>query len=391
MTPAARIAASIEILDEVLDGMPAEKALTNWTRRSRFAGSKDRAAVRDFVFDALRQKLSCAVLGGGESGRLIALGLVRKSGLNVDEMFNGVGHGPGGVTEEERVAGRGPTGLDALDWPKEMEVELRLGQDDQFEAICTALQSRAPVFVRVNLRKISVEDAVRALADEEIGAAPFPVSSTALLITKNPRRIKNSLAYKDGLIELQDASSQAVVDMVPLQDDLRVLDYCAGGGGKTLAMAGRANARFFAHDVNEARMKDLPLRALRAGVEVQILDQDALNIAASFDLVFVDAPCSGSGAWRRSPEAKWALTSDRLDELCQLQQDILSAAAKRVDENGVLVYATCSLFERENMQQVERFVQANPEWKCGVSKQFIPVSENNVASDGFFAALLTRA
>ncbi len=387
MTPAARWAATIEILDEVLDGVAAERALTNWTRRSRFAGSKDRAAVRDHVFDALRQKLSCAALGGGDSGRLIALGLMRKSGLDVAEIFSGVGHAPTELTDEENAGGATPQGLDALDWPEWLKDELKT---TSFDEICQAMQSRAPIFARVNLRKSSVEDAIHALAEEEIDAEPFPVSPTALLITRNPRRIKNSIAYKDGLIELQDAASQAVVDMVPLTEDMRVLDYCAGGGGKVLAMAGRVKANYFAYDINDARMKDLPQRAMRAGIDVRILTTGEVQDNAPFDVVFADAPCSGSGAWRRAPEGKWALTPDRLNELCAIQQEILQGVAGRVAAGGTLVYVTCSLFERENGKQIDVFLSQNSGWSCTESRQYLPLSDGSVAADGFFCALLTR-
>jgi 16S rRNA (cytosine967-C5)-methyltransferase len=386
MTPEARIGAAAEVLDLILAGEPAEKALTSWGRRSRFAGSKDRAAVRDHVFDALRCKRSFAVLGGGLSGRGLMIGLLRSEGRDPADVFTGQGHAPAPMTDQETAGGGTPDGADALDLPDWIVPELQVSLGDP-APVAQILRARAPVMLRVNLRKGTVPDAIRVLAKDGIVATPVGVSPTALLLSEGARRLSSSAAYLDGLVELQDGASQAVVDRLPLRDGMRVLDYCAGGGGKTLAMAGRACADFYAHDANPRRLKDLPVRAERAGITVKLLDSAALSGAGAFDLVLCDAPCSGSGAWRRSPEGKWAFDAAALQGLTQVQDEILDHAKALVAENGVLAYATCSVLQAENQSRISGFLARHPSWELQWSQQWLPGPEG----DGFFAACLTKS
>jgi 16S rRNA (cytosine967-C5)-methyltransferase len=382
MTPGARAAAAIGVLDRVLAGEPAEKALTNWGRASRYAGSGDRAAVRDLVFDALRCRRSFAALGGGMNGRGLVLGGLRASGVDPATIFTGEGHAPD--VQGSADAGREPQGAEALDAPDWLIPELQQSLGDQMEAVLHALQRRAPVFLRVNRCKASIAEAIAALAAEGIVARPHSLAVTALEVTGNARKLQASEAYLTGLVELQDASSQAVVEALPLADGMAVLDLCAGGGGKTLAMAARAKLRLWAHDIAPRRMADLPERAKRAGVRVTLAARP--EAAGPYDLVLVDAPCSGSGSWRRDPEGKWALTADRLAELTGLQAKVLAQAATLVAPSGVLAYATCSLLERENCGQVGAFLAATPGWHMLAERAFTPVD----GGDGFYLALLTR-
>ena len=385
MTPAARLSAAIEILDHILDGDAAEKALTNWARGSRYAGSKDRAAVRDHVFSALRCKRSFMALGGAQTGRGIVLGLLRAQGIKPDEMFTGIGHAPTPLTDEERTQGGTPEGNAALDIPDWIAPQLAASLGDDFAPVCHALQERAPVFLRVNILKTNLKQAIIDLTEENIQTNPHPLSSTALEVTENPRRVHLSAPYMDGRVELQDAASQAVVDLLPLRPDMRVLDYCAGGGGKVLAMAARALASYFAHDANPQRMKDLPDRAQRAGASVTLLEPDEVADSGPYDLVLCDVPCSGSGAWRRSPAGKWESTPEKLDQLREIQAEILTKAAALVAPDGVLAYTTCSLLDAENSEQIEAFT-ADSDWKCSSQTRFTPLD----GGDGFFCALLTR-
>jgi 16S rRNA (cytosine967-C5)-methyltransferase len=189
-----------------------------------------------------------------------------------------------------------------------------------------------------------------------------------------------------GLVELQDAASQAVIDALPLKSGQTVLDYCAGGGGKSLALAAKAEVRLFAHDIDPGRMKDIPQRSARAGVTVTRLDTTALAKAAPFDLVLADAPCSGSGSWRRAPEAKWAFSPERLAELCAIQAQILDQAARLVAPAGVLAYATCSLLDAENADQITDFIRRAPDWRV-LSQRRLTLLDGG---DGFFLATLTR-
>ncbi len=386
MTPAARIAAAIGILDRIEAGEPAEKALTGWARRSRFAGSKDRAAVRDHVFDVLRCRRSCAALGGGESGRALMLGLLRRKGLDPGEVFTGEGHAPAPLTPEERRAGRPPEGAEALDMPDWLLPDLTAALGGDLEEVCRLFQARAPVWLRVNERRCSREEARALLAREGIVARPSERVKTALEVIENARRIKQSEAWKTGCVELQDLNSQALCADLPL-GAARVLDYCAGGGGKVLALAARApEGQYLAHDADFARMKDLPIRAARAGAEVRLVKPGEAGAAAPFDLVLCDVPCSGSGAWRRSPEGKWRLDAGRLEELMKTQSEILDKAKKLVSEAGEIAYATCSLLTGENEARIDAFLAANPGWECRESRRYSPLS----GGDGFFLARLVR-
>lgn len=383
MTPAARLSAAIEILDRVLGGTPAEQALTNWARGSRFAGSGDRFAIRDVVFEALRCRRSFAALGGAETGRGLVLGGLRAQGADVDALFTGVGHAPGVVSDE---VPRAMTEAEALDCPDWLVPAFQASLGADYAAILGSLRQRAPVFLRVNVARRTVDAAIAALAAEGVVARAHPLAATALEAIENARKVHGTQSYLSGLVELQDAASQAVVEALPLRDGMRVLDYCAGGGGKTLAMAARAKLRMFAHDADPRRMRDLPARAARAGVGLRVLTTGEVGSAGPYDLVLIDVPCTGSGSWRRAPEAKWALTPARLQELIVVQAGILDQVAGLVAIGGVLAYATCSLLNEENMDQIAGFLTRHPEWVLQESRVLTPLE----GGDGFFHAILTR-
>jgi len=383
MTPAARVQAAIDVLSDVLDGTPGEKALSNWARRSRFAGSKDRAAVRDHVFQALRCRRSYAALGGGLTGRGLMIGALRDQGVTLEDIFSGQTYAPEALSDDEQAVGKA-TFEDRCDLPDWIMQEFRASLGEQAARAAHALRARAPIMVRVNLPKATQSQAVTALAEEGITARSHPIASSALLITEGARRVSGSAAFRDGWIELQDGSSQAAMEFVPVPEGGKMLDFCAGGGGKTLALAGRAQAQWFAHDGLPHRMKDLPTRAARAGVQVAQLNEDDLSGSGPYDVILCDVPCSGSGTWRRAPEAKWALSPERLKELTRLQAEILSAAAPLVCPGGALAYATCSVLTHENEGQIEGFLASNPGWSREIQRSW-PISDGG---DGFFLAIL---
>ncbi|MBY6161675.1 RsmB/NOP family class I SAM-dependent RNA methyltransferase [Mameliella alba] len=383
MTPAARAQAAIELLDQIAAGKPAEQALTSWGRASRYAGSKDRAAVRDLVFDVLRCWRSSAVAGGGESGRARLLGALRLRGEDPDTVFTGLGHAPSPLSTEEQAAGRPLDGNEAMDLPDWLAERFRKSLDDRAESTAEALRHRADVFLRVNLLRGDLGAAIAQLAGEGIAAEPHELSPTALRVTEGARKVNRSQAYTQGLVELQDSASQAVVDLMPLSAGQSVLDFCAGGGGKALAMAARMQGGpVFAHDAAPRRMVDLPARAARAGADIRLVHDPR----GPFDLVLCDVPCSGSGSWRRAPEGKWRLTEDRLAELCRIQAEIMDQASQMVAPGGVLGFATCSVLHEENADQVSAFLDRTPGWKIEAQRQWLPSD----GGDGFFAAVLRR-
>ncbi|WIV52006.1 RsmB/NOP family class I SAM-dependent RNA methyltransferase [Marivivens sp. LCG002] len=383
MQPAARIAAAIELLDEILDGAPAERSLTAWARRSRFAGSKDRNAIRDYVYDALRCRRSFAALGGAETGRGLMIGALKAQGAPLDDLFNGIGHAPSPLTKTERATPLLETlpaavRLDCPDWLMPMfETDL----EAQAEPALMALRERAPIFLRVNTLKADVATALNSLASDDIEAKRIEGIETALVVTANERRIRASTAFESGLVELQDASSQAAVHRLAGQG--AALDYCAGGGGKSLALAAMGYS-VTAHDIDPRRMGDLPARSQRAGATVDLRSPDDLG-DGEYDLVLADAPCSGSGTWRRTPDAKWRLTPQRLEDLTRIQADVIRSAAAYVAPSGRLAYATCSVFSCENDAIVDAFCSEG-RWQVIDRMKLVP-SERG---DGFYLAILER-
>ncbi|MEO6301066.1 MAG: RsmB/NOP family class I SAM-dependent RNA methyltransferase [Paracoccaceae bacterium] len=381
MTPAARLSAAIEVLDRILAGAPAEQALTGWGRANRFAGSGDRYALRDLVFEALRCRRSFAALGGSESGRGLILGSLRAAGTEPATMFTGVAHAPTPVQSDE--VGRDPELLEALDCTEWLAPRLQSSLGEDFAPVMMTLRQRAPVFLRVNARNATRDVAMRSLSDEGITTRNCDWVNTALEVTGNARKIQTSAAYVTGVVELQDASSQAVVAALDLQDGTRVLDYCAGGGGKTLAMAAFGVIPD-AHDANPSRMRDLPARAARAGAKVSLIKNP--TVSEPYDLILADVPCSGSGSWRRDPQGKWALTEAKLNDLIKLQAQILDSVLAFVKPGGVLAYATCSLLADENEAQVADFIARHPDWRLMDQRRFSPLH----GGDGFFLARLTQ-
>lgn len=388
MTPAARVQAAIEILDlwrASAQGM--DRVLTGWARQNRYAGSGDRRAIGDLVHSALRRLRSSAWVAGHQqnaSGRATLHGLLLLQGMDPGEFFTGAGHAPSALTPDEIAERRSLDDASRavrFDYPEWLEPHLGLVDDEELQI----LQERAPLDLRVNLLKTDLRGAARALESEGIHTVPGPLSSTALRVVDGQRRVQSSRAFTDGLVEIQDAASQAIADLAGVQGGEVVLDLCAGAGGKTLALAAmmQGQGRLIAHDIDTGRMADLPKRAERAGAVIQIAPSG--NPPDSCDLVVVDAPCSGSGTWRRNPDAKWRLDANALTDLCGLQAQILEQAAKLVRPGGKVVYATCSLFGCENEDQVASFLSKNPGWHCVQERRFRMAD----GGDGFFGSVLT--
>ena len=390
MTPAARLQAAIEILDEVIaaardDGPPADTIVTRYFKTRRYAGSKDRRAVRELVFRAIR-----AVAERPESGRAAVLALAEADPALL-QLF-GEPRGPEPKSDHE-------TNADRSEVPEWIKAELSpLVPEDEWPA----LLERAPVDLRVNAARASRDELIR---DFE-GAVPTPLSPWGIRLPADSR-IDDHAAFAQGLIEVQDEGSQLIALACSPEANQQVLDLCAGAGGKSLALAAAApGATILATDSNRSRLSKLAPRAERAqaAIGTRLLNppnelQELADWRAHSDIVLVDAPCSGSGTWRRNPEGRWRLTPDRLDRVVALQKHLLDIAAELVRPGGRIVYAVCSLLSREGAGQIEDFLNRRSSWIVeetpiaagrldGAGRLLTPGHD---ATDGFFVARLVRA
>ena len=246
--------------------------------------------------------------------------MLKVAAVGFDTVFTGNRFPPEPLRPEEPDAGTAPDGAAAVDLPDWVGEQFQTDLGDRAKDAALVLRDRAPVTLRVNTLKGDVATAESRLASDAITTRTNPKSATALTVEEGQRKVAQSDAYQSGLVELQDASSQAIVDALPDRQPQTILDYCAGGGGKSLALAGRfPNAGIVAHDAFPQRMKDIPARAERAGTQIKIANRPE----GAFDLVFCDVPCSGSGTWRRAPEAKWRFSREDLNDLLTVQADIL--------------------------------------------------------------------
>jgi 16S rRNA (cytosine967-C5)-methyltransferase len=389
MTPAARLQAAVEILDEVIasardDGPAADAIVSRYFKTRRYAGSKDRRAVRELVFQAIRRTAERPA-----SGRAAVLGLAEDR-PELSELF-GQPRGP-----EPRTAGESasPASL-APEW---LRPELSpLVTPDEWPA----LLERAPLDLRVNVARISRD----AMLTEFPGAEPTALSPWGLRLPPDSK-VDDHSAFRQGLVEVQDEGSQLIALACQADAGNHILDLCAGAGGKALAIAAAApSAAILAADTNRARLSHLPERAARAGatVETRLLDpgRELARLddwAGKADIVLVDAPCSGSGTWRRNPEGRWRLTPDRLNRVIALQARLLDIAAELTRPGGAIYYAVCSLLRREGAGQVARFLERHSSWVAeetaipggrldGDGRLLTPAHDS---TDGFFVARLKR-
>ena len=385
MTPAAHIAAAIEILDLILAGENAETSLTKWGRSNRFAGSRDRHAIRDIVYDALRQKNSFTKRSKKISGRSWIIALLKKREVNLDEYFGATRYSPPKIKKWELELLPIENESDLYDIPDWLWPKWKASLGIKAIEVANTLKERANIFLRVNIIKGTRQDAIQVLEKDGILSKFHPTVSTALIVNKGTRKIKNSEAYNIGLVELQDASSQASVLKLNIDQNGPILDFCAGGGGKSLALSAYLNKPIFAYDANFERMKDLPNRARRSGANIRVIKSNDLK-KSHYGLVFCDVPCSGSGSWRRDPEGKWSLTLQDYERLLSLQKDILATASQLVKPNGNLVYATCSILKDENKAQIQKFIDKTNDWALKKEKFYIP----SELGDGFYFSILKR-
>jgi len=414
VTPAARITGAIALLEAIeASARPADAVANDFFRARRFIGSGDRRAVSKQAWSVLRahRRLAWWLVrnGGRPIPRLMVAGALMLDGWRVDGVktaFSGGQFAPEPLSPIETTALRGMEGhtLDHPDMPDAVRLEVpdwilprlqaRFGAT--LEAELAALGAEAPLDLRVNLLKGTREEAQAALAAEGIEAAPTPHSPWGLRI-QGRRPVTTGRAFQSGLVEIQDEGSQLVADAVGAGPDMRVVDFCAGAGGKTLAMAMtmKNHGHVVACDVSEKRLEGAIRRLRRAGVhnvESHLLapgDKWAKRRAETFDRVLVDAPCTGSGTWRRNPDGRLRLAERDLAELVPKQAGILDQAARLVRKGGFLLYATCSLLADENEDQVAAFVARNPMFR-EVPDARLSLTPLRHGTDGFFASRLER-
>ena len=422
-----RLAAAIEVLEDIeRRHRPAADALKDWGLSHRFAGSGDRAAVGNIVYDALRRKRSAAWLLDAETPRALGFGaLALEWGMDaaaLDAALDGDRFAPAPLDAAERgaLAGRdlaaAPPAVraDCPDWCVPFAEEA-FGAGWVSEL--AALAARPPLDLRVNTLAAAPQKVLAALEDAD--AAPAGMLDEAIRIPaiqgggRHPN-VQAAAAFRDGWFEVQDLGSQIAAALAGAQGGMQVLDYCAGAGGKTLAMASAMDNRgqIFAHDAEKQRLAPIFERLRRAGARnVQaIAGPDGLAaLAGRMDLVLVDAPCTGSGTWRRRPDAKWRLTQRQLDVRIAEQGAILADAARHVRPGGRLVYVTCSIFPAENARRIEAFLNENPAFSAAdhdalwrarfgdvrasarIDAGGIVLTPATTGTDGFFVAVLRRS
>lgn len=391
MTPAARISAAIEILDQIEDrGRPAVDLLKEWGNSHRFAGSKDRNAIASLVYDCLRRKSSARWLMDSETSRAIMLGMLRLvRHLPIEALgalFDGSQHGQPPISEIEASRFTGSRLDDAPDFIKGDYPEWLSGAFvESFGAQAAtegaALSERAPVDLRVNLLKGDRDKAIRQLAHLTPTFTPWSPWGLRLPLGADGRSpvLAAEPAYAKGLVEVQDEGSQIASLLSSVKPGQQVLDLCAGGGGKSLAFAAMMDNRgqIYAADTDGRRLMPLYERLERAGARnIQVRapkgQQDVLgDLVQRCDVVFVDAPCTGTGAWRRNPDAKWRVRPGALEQRLRQQDEVLNAAVRFLKPGGALIYVTCSVLKAENEDRVSAFLERHP--------SFLPRDAGHVA------------
>jgi 16S rRNA (cytosine967-C5)-methyltransferase len=406
MTPAARLSAAIELIDTIeAQRVPAAKALKEWGTAHRYAGSGDRAAIAGLVWDVLRRRASSAWLMGADTARARLLGMLRlERGMDaeaISALCDGSRFAPAPLTEAERVSlttrslaeAPAPVAGDYPDWLEPYLVDV-FGEDRVAEA--TALASRAPLDLRVNTLKAKREKVLASLS--HLGAKPTPWSPIGLRIelgadARNPG-IHSEEDFIKGFVEVQDEGSQLAALLSAAKPGEQVIDLCAGAGGKTLTLAAmmQGKGRLIATDHDKRQLAPIYERLSRAGVHNADIrtpkgEADPLaDIRASADLVLIDAPCTGTGTWRRNPDAKWRMRPGALEIRLKDQIEVLDRAAALVKPRGRIVYITCSVLPPENGGQVRAFVVRHPEFSVVPPEETVSALWDK--ADDFAAAAL---
>ena len=415
MTPAARIQAVIEILADIIaTPRPADTLTSAYFRARRFIGSKDRQAISTRLYRIMREyhRLCWWVVrdGAAVDARTLTIAAVildkEHSAASIDSAFSGALYAPAPLSDAERKLALFLQGksLEPEDMPLREKLEcpawaynsLQAALSDEFEAELRAMLTQAPLDLRVNTIKATRDQVLQELQEDGFDAHAGKISPYAIRLYGRPQIISHPV-FKGGYVEIQDEGSQMVAVMADAKPGEQVVDFCAGAGGKTLALAASMNnkGRIIAMDVLGGRLLRAKERFRRAGVHnietrqlTSARDKYVKRHQGAFDLVLVDAPCSGTGTWRRDPDKRWRQLGPGLVSLVPLQKEILDSAHRMVKPGGRLVYATCSLLPEENEMQMEEFLAAHPEFsRKGQDMKLSPARHD---TDGFYAAVLVR-
>jgi 16S rRNA (cytosine967-C5)-methyltransferase len=430
MTPGARASAAVEVLADIADRKrPAADALKDWGLAHRFAGSGDRAAIGNLVFDALRRRASSAYAMGDDSPRALVLRtLVSGWGMTPDAvaaLADGSRFAPASLSSEEVAGLKREILADAPahirgDYPEWLDPQFQRAFGAKAAEEGAALAARAPVDLRANTLKAARDKVLHALRRFEAVPTPYSPLGVRIAAGVGPSRsphVEAEPAHGRGWFEVQDEASQIATRLAGARPKEQVLDLCAGAGGKTLALAAamQNTGQLYAYDADGMRLRPIFERLKRAGVRnAQVLDPgdaEALaGLGGKMDRVIVDAPCTGSGVWRRRPDAKWRLSPQMLEARLAEQRGVLDQAAGLVKPGGRLIYITCSVLPPENRDQVGAFIARHPEFSlvpwpelwgqaplsaappqsADESAETLLLTPRTFATDGFFVAMLQR-
>ena len=404
MTPSAQFRSAQEILETLVSSEMSPKVLINWGRQNRFAGSKDRRKIRDIVYYCLRNKRYLLHRWNDKEskgdGRNLVLSFLydhyhddHLTDFNIFFGSRDFDLQPLSDTErnilsnkflKREVIREDPV---KYSYPDFLDKSLKRSLGKDFSKIMELFLKRASVFVRANKIKISTKDLTSKLKAEGFEIESQIKNRDALKVLNASNKLKLSEHFLEGLFEFQDLGSQQVVNNIVVKEGMSILDFCAGGGGKSLALASHFsnNIELYAYDLNSSRLKPCKIRAERACAKIKFLD-DRMLFGKAFDAVIVDAPCSGSGTWRRDPFAKWNLSLSEINKLSEIQYSILNQAASYVNKSGLIFYITCSLLDEENGEVISRFLKNNNDYYLQ-REHFISPLEGG---DGFFLSILKK-
>ena len=379
----------IEILDTYSNEAKIDFVLRKWAIKHRFAGSSDRRKIKDIIFDIIRQKKSCEHVGGGFSGRNLLIGYLKLKGTELSSVFDNSKFGPEELTIKEQninVDFSNLSNIYELDFPSWLIPILRRSLLNEFSNVVKTLRNRSHIQLRVNLKKISRLNAMKKLQKNNIECEINELCSTALNVLNGAQHILTSPCFENGFVELQDAGSQLVSELIEINYNDKVLDMCAGAGGKSLAISCGAemDATYYAWDINFDRMKDIDARSKRAGVKIEKVIK--LSSKSFYNKIIIDAPCSGSGSWRRDPEGKWRLDEDILDDYVKTQKELILKGLKLLAPRGQILYITCSILDIENDKLIDDLISSVLSLKLVRSISLVPSSK----SDGFYGAVLEK-